>query len=237
MRRPRFPEWGHIAILVLFLSVVGGVALIYRQQLGRLFENPDAARRWVEALPFPAVPAYIAVQVIQVVVFVVPGDVVQIAGGYLFGVLRGVLYSVAGIAAGSTFNFLIARLLGRQAFGRLIERYHLQRIVSSRRVQTSFFALFVLPGLPKDVLCYVAGLSRFRLVPFLAISLAGRLPAIVGSAIIGHSAAVQRWTVMFLVLGASAVVLLLGALFRDSLLDWATSLSEQPREPDAGSET
>lgn len=56
------------------------------------------------------------------------------------------------------------------------------------RARLGFFLLFVVPGIPKDVLCYFGGIAPLRFVPFMFLSMAGRLPAIVGSTIMGDPA-------------------------------------------------
>jgi uncharacterized membrane protein YdjX (TVP38/TMEM64 family) len=151
---------------------------------------------------------------------VVPGEVVQIAGGYMFGIPMGTLYSLLGIAIGSSIDFLMGRLLGRSfvegVFGeKRVAQF--DSVAESSRTRTGFFLLFVIPGIPKDVLVYVAGLSRLRFATFLLVSMGGRLPGILGSAVIGDSAASQRYLLAGIIFGVSVVLFVLGVLFRERL--------------------
>ena len=113
-----------------------------------------------------------------------PGEVVQIAGGYAFGFWMGSLYSLIGITLGSIANFYAGRLLGRPFVESLFDRDKIDKVeivTGSRKGAAGFFLLFVVPGIPKDVLCYVAGISKLGLLAFIAVSMAGRLPGILGS--------------------------------------------------------
>lgn len=217
----------------LFIVAVLVIAWMTRASWTAILDSRVDAQEWIRQFGAWAPIVYIGVQVFQVVIFVVPGDVVQIAGGYLFGVLGGLVYSLIGIAIGSAIDFFVARLLGRTfvegVFGekRVAE---FDRVSSSSRARTGFFLLFVIPGIPKDVLVYVAGISTLRFPAFLLVTMAGRFPGIFGSAIIGDSAADERWFLSALVFGLAVVLFALGVLFRRRLQDWVESILQRGRK-------
>jgi uncharacterized membrane protein YdjX (TVP38/TMEM64 family) len=175
-------------------------------------------------------------------VFVVPGEVVQISGGYLFGIFEGALWSTVGIAVGASMNYAIGRYAGRAFIDRFLSEKAAARFTSialSSRGRLGFFLLFVIPGIPKDVLCYVAGGALMRFWGFFVISTVGRLPGIVGSAVIGGTAAAEQWVVSVSVFGLAVVLFLLGVAFRkqlEAVVERLTlgrvSAPRQPREPD-----
>jgi uncharacterized membrane protein YdjX (TVP38/TMEM64 family) len=134
----------------------------------------------------------VAAQVVQVVVFAIPGEVTQLAAGYVFGLWRGFLYSVVGITLGSVFNFYFARVVGRSTLERFISRKTLNKVdnlLNNARGKSALFLLFVLPGGPKDVLCYGAGFTRMTATEFVVISSLARTPALFASILIGARAA------------------------------------------------
>ena len=218
---------------LLFPLFVLGVLLVAwqtRESWTVILDSRVSAQEWITQYGFWAPLVYVGVQVFQVVIFVVPGDVVQIAGGYLFGVVPGVIYSLAGIALGSAIDFSVSRLLGRPfvegVFG--AERVAaFDRVTESSQARTGFFLLFVIPGLPKDVLVYLAGVSTLRFPSFLLVTMAGRLPGILGSAIIGDSAARERWFLSAFVFGLAVVLFVLGLLFRRRLQRWVDAVLER----------
>ena len=73
-----------IAFPLILAAAVGGGILLWRPLTG-IFRDPQQARAWVESLGAAAPLAYVGLQFLQVVVFIIPGEVVQIGGGYVFG--------------------------------------------------------------------------------------------------------------------------------------------------------
>ncbi len=224
---------------------VAGVvsALVFREQIWKVFSSPERIQSAVDGWGSWAPLAFILIQVVQVIVFVIPGEIPQIAGGYLFGVVPGSFYSIVGILIGSSVNFLLARRLGVPFVRALFSERQLRSfegIAHSARAQIAFFLLFVIPGIPKDILCYVAGLSPLRFGAFMLISTLGRMPGIVGSAAMGSAAASKEWALALILLAAASLLFVVGMVFRRkvhafierfALKSSPISPTERPEEP------
>jgi uncharacterized membrane protein YdjX (TVP38/TMEM64 family) len=212
-----------ILSLLAFPAVFAAIltlGIVFRREIWALFTSSERLRAWISAAGLKAPLLFVGVQALQVVVFFIPGEIPQIAGGYLFGVWQGVLLSLTGITLGASFNFLMARLLGvpfvRALFaGRDVER--VRRLAESGRARLTFFLLFLIPGIPKDILCYAAGLSSLPLGIFLLYSGMGRLPGVLGSAMMGEAAAGQRWLLAGALMALAVVLFVVGFLLRDRL--------------------
>jgi uncharacterized membrane protein YdjX (TVP38/TMEM64 family) len=212
-----------ILSLVAFPAVFAAIltlGIVFRREIWTLFTSSERLRTWISAAGLKAPLLFVGVQALQVVVFFIPGEIPQIAGGFLFGVWQGGLLSLAGITLGACFNFLMARLLGvpfvRALFqGKDVER--VRRLADSGRARLTFFLLFLIPGIPKDILCYAAGLSSLSLGTFLLFSSLGRLPGIVGSAMMGEAAAGERWLLAGGLLLLAVALFVVGFLLRDRL--------------------
>lgn len=223
----------------LFIAIILLGAWLFRAELTAVFRNPESLETWILELGAQARAIFVAVQTFQVLIFIVPGEVVQIAGGYLFGIAEGALWSTLGITIGAGVNYWIGRWAGRPFIERFlspraVERF--SRIASSPRARLGFFLFFVIPGIPKDVLCYVAGGAVMGFPGFLLISTVGRLPGIVGSAVIGGTAADEQWLVSLGVLGLATLLFLLGLIYRRRMESLVARLTlrngGQRREPD-----
>ena len=224
-----------LVVFPAFIAAVLIVALVFRQEIWQVFSSSEAIRESVDSWGIVAPLAFIGLQFIQVVIFIIPGDVPQMAGGYLFGMARGTLFSVIGILLGSSFNFALARIFGvpfvRALFGEE-KLAKFDRISRSSRAQIAFFLFFVIPGIPKDILCYVGGVSPMKYPAFIIISMVGRLPGILGSSGIGSAAAANKWLVAGIIYGVAALLFILGLLFRERLQDIVERLVM--RTPPAG---
>ncbi len=224
-----------IAGLAFPLLIVGLLVLVFafRHQIWDIFSTPVAVRTWISEWGLAAPLIFLGAQIVQVLVFVIPGETVQIAGGYLFGFGAGLALTTGGIAIGSALNFYLARALGPAFVHRFFppDRVaRLEQISCSSKAQIGFFLLFVIPGIPKDILCYVAGLSPMRFGWFLAVSMVGRLPGIAGSTLMGSAAAGQRWVLAVSLLVLATALFVLGYVYRDRLQDWIESHAAPPHE-------
>lgn len=198
------------------MAILGVLAFVWRDSFFTLFRSAESLRSWVEARGALASLAFVGLQIVQVVVFFIPGEVVQIAGGFAFGLWGGTLWSVIGILAGSLFNFGVGRLLGRPfveaAFG--VERTRrVEAATAGGKAAVGFFLLFAIPGIPKDALTYAAGASRLSFGAFIAVSTLGRLPGIVGSAYMGSAVFDQDYLAAIIVVSIASVLFAAGFVF------------------------
>jgi uncharacterized membrane protein YdjX (TVP38/TMEM64 family) len=226
-----------IVAFPLLIAALVAVAVVFWKPLVAFFGSPERIGSWVKGAGIVAPLAFMLIQIIQVVVFVIPGEVAQIAGGYLFGPFLGTVYSIIGITVGSVVNFVLGRKLGvpfvTGLFGaEKTEKF--ETLTSSPKAQVGFFLLFVVPGIPKDILCYVAGISRMRLPAFLAVSMIGRLPGIIGSSWIGSSAEKGNWTVTIVIAVVAIVLFALGSLFQERIRKLAEHLTKRDEKPRDG---
>jgi uncharacterized membrane protein YdjX (TVP38/TMEM64 family) len=230
---PRAPQKRRLFAIIgfpLFFAALVAIVVIFRDDLWRIFTSVKKLEEWVRASGPVAPLVFIAVQVFHVIVFVIPGEVVQIAGGYLFGIWPGTLYSVAGILIGSPVDFYLARFLGVPFVNALFppERVEKTRaLLGSRGSKVVFFFLFLIPGIPKDFLCYVAGLTPIRFRFFIVASMVGRLPGIIGSSLVGNSAAEQRWFLSVAIFGGAAIISVAALLLRGRIDTWLRQLGSR----------
>lgn len=207
----------------LFIGAVFAAIFLFREELFALFRDREAIRAWIRGRGAAGWLAFLGLQFLQVAIFVIPGEVVQVAGGYAFGLWGGAGLSSLGILAGSLFNFGIGRLLGRPFVESVFPKERvesLERIASSGRGAAGFFLLFAIPGIPKDALCYVAGMSRLGPWAFVAVSFVGRLPGILGSSFMGHATFAGDWIAAAAVLGLASILFALG-LWRRAAIEAA----------------
>ncbi len=151
----------------------------------------------------------IGIQFLQVVIFVIPGEITQVAAGYVFGAWMGFVYSIVGIALGSMFNFWFARLVGRPVVERMMGAERLERIdalLKSRKGRSALFVLFLIPAMPKDAMSYGAGLTQFRMGEFVVISGLARTPALLFSTLMGSQLYQRDYSAMIITAVIGVVV-------------------------------
>ena len=223
--RKKTPLWLSVAsavIIPLFFTAMALFVILNWNALYDFFRSENRIEEWVAARGIAAPLFFIGVQTVQVIVFIIPGEVPQIAGGYLFGAWMGTVYSLIGILIGSIVNFYLARLLG-VPFVRLFFKdeqvARMRTLAASPRYSILLFVFFLIPGIPKDALTYAAGLTRLSFLSFLIISGGGRLPGILGSAFIGSAASTGNWIVVIIISVAAAALFVVGYFFREQIVD------------------
>ena len=122
---------------------------------------------------------FIGLQALQVIIAPIPGDLTGILGGYLFGEWGGTLYSMIGMTVGSMSAFAVGRWLGTRYVQKLVSPDIWRRMGFIVEAEGAIlcFIIFLLPGLPKDVTCYLFGLSPMPFWVFALVSTLGRFPS------------------------------------------------------------
>lgn len=167
---------------ILKALTIAGLALsilfcVYGVTSGLFFDKEKLARFLLSAgVLGPLV--FILVQIIQVVVPIIPGGVSNAVGVLLFGPWRGFLYNYIGILAGSCANYLLAKRYGRRLARALGSAKTYDKYIGwldhSERFPKLFTAAIILPGLPDDFLCMLAGLSRMTFREFFLVMALGK---------------------------------------------------------------
>ncbi len=220
MGKKRFLSILPSLVFPAFILAIIILGILFRRELWNFFSSPEKLKLWIEGKGAAAPFIFVALQFFQVVIFIIPGEVPQIAGGYLFGIWLGLLYSLVGITIGSSFNFFIARILGKPFILRFVKEEKLKKfdaVLTSPKAKAAMFLFFVIPGIPKDILCYVAGLSPLNFLSFFVISTTGRLPALFGSVIMGDAAAGQRWILLIVIVTIAIVLFFIGFFLREKI--------------------
>jgi uncharacterized membrane protein YdjX (TVP38/TMEM64 family) len=164
----------HAVVLAIF---VVAVTVLTRRHLSFLSNAPEV-RAFIRQYGVWSPVVLIALQALQVVVAPVPGQVLAVVAGFLFGPWWGTLYNMIGITIGSTVAFWLSRRFGRSYVEQIVHEDTLGKFdaISDQHVKLSLFLFFVVPGLPDDVLCFVGGLTRVPLWQLVVIAVVGRAP-------------------------------------------------------------
>lgn len=212
----------HIILIFAFIVALILVTVTFGKNLTIMIKNPERFKEWIHSFGRLGIIVFIAVQILQVVVFVIPGEVVQIAGGYLFGTVLGSIYSVLGITIGSLICFVIVRFLGYNFVRSIVTDESLKKfdnIINNPKSEIVLFLLFFIPGMPKDVLSYIAGITPIRFYNFFIIALFARLPGIVFSAYIGANLESRNYFVALVVSFIAIILFFIGVYKKDVIME------------------
>jgi uncharacterized membrane protein YdjX (TVP38/TMEM64 family) len=175
------------------LALVGVFAIIiayeYYGQYFHELRNPKKIKSIILAYGQYSVLAFLVMQIIQVVAFFIPGEIMQIAGGYIYGAFLGGFLTLLGITLGSAIVYAISRQYGKPLIRRIISEKQLKffdKLLKLGSVNYIVFLLYLIPGIPKDVLAYICGISDISFKNFMIYSTIGRIPGIFISTFFGE---------------------------------------------------
>ncbi len=162
-------------------------------------------------------------QIVQIVISVIPGQMLQMVAGFMYSILPAYLLSIGGAAVGSIITYCLGRFLGRDFMHILLGEEKIDRYIhriNSKRGVTIVFLLYLIPGFPKDTINYIAGVSEMKPEMFLAISLAGRTPGMLISIAIGRMLCLESYVGAVVYCLVAVVLFALGILYRKRLMAW-----------------
>jgi uncharacterized membrane protein YdjX (TVP38/TMEM64 family) len=202
-----------LTIIVAFLAVIAALCLLLGKPILNLVSDPAAFRSWVAERGFIGKLAFMGMVVVQVIVAFIPGEPLEIAAGYAFGAIEGTLLCLLGGALGSLAVICLVRKFGM----RLVNMFFSQEKVRSLRfLQVSkkrtilFMLILMIPGTPKDLLCYFAGLTDISFPVLMLLCSLGRIPSVVTSTIGGDALGTRSYIFAVCVFAATFAISISG---------------------------
>lgn len=163
----------------------------------------------------------LGLQFLQIVLAFIPGEVVQVAAGMLYGPWVGTLVILAGCIISSAFIFMLVHKLGAPFVQDMISTRYLdkfRKFEKSGKLNVVVFILFLIPGLPKDVFTYLVPLVDMPMRTFLVLSNLGRIPGIVISTYAADGLIDGRVVESVVIFAVAALVALIGIVAREPLM-------------------
>jgi uncharacterized membrane protein YdjX (TVP38/TMEM64 family) len=175
---------------ILLVAAAGYVLWRWGAQIGALFQDQDQVREWLAQFGALGPLVSILLNIAQVLLAPIPGQVIGLANGYLYGVIMGTLYSLIGVMLGTAIAMVLGRVLGRPVVERFVSAEHLDRwdSLATKRGPLVLFFVFLLPLLPDDIVAFAVGLSPISIPYALILAAVGRLPGLVVSSWVGANA-------------------------------------------------
>ncbi|MEF8776609.1 MAG: TVP38/TMEM64 family protein [Haloarculaceae archaeon] len=210
--------------LLIVVAVFVALSLLLRRNFAWL-SNPAAVRAWIRSFGLLGPLVFFFLQALQVVVAPIPGQVMGFASGYLFGAVWGTIITVTGAVLGSYVAFRLSRHFGRPFVERVIHTDTLDQFDSLTHEHglLTLFLVFLIPGLPDDVICFTAGLTDLRIDRMVFVSFVGRIPAFFVANLAGASVAEGRLWQTVVIVGILVLATSVAYLWRGRIVAYLDS--------------
>ncbi len=232
-KRLIFRRFSAVLKLCLLLVVVIGIPayiFFFHHSLLDEFSSIRDIYEFLKDYKKESVLIYLGLQVLQIIICIIPGQALQLAAGYLFHFWLALLLTLTGAALGTIAVYYLARFLGKDAMHMIFgeEKIHaMLEKLDSRNGMLLVFIIFLIPGIPKDLCAYAAGISEIRLKPFLILSLIGRTPGMAGSLLIGRQLQNEGYLSAAIIAGIALVLFILGMVFRKQVTEFFDKVYEK----------
>ena len=220
MRGRKKKIWFALGLLTLLAVVSAAAWEFVGAPLVGFISNPDAFRSWVEDQGWYSRLVFVGMVVFQVILAFIPGEPFEIAAGYAFGALEGTILSIAGATMGSIITFSLVRRFGMKLVRVFFSE---EKINSVKFLKTSnarnmlFLVIYMIPGTPKDLLGYFAGLTDIPFPVFCLVCTLGRLPSVVTSTLGGSALGTKRYGAAILVFAFTFAISALGLMVYNAI--------------------
>ncbi len=209
-----------LCLLVLIVVVLPLILYLINKEFFAQFKSIEAVENYIHKFGNLGALIFVGFQVFQVVVSVIPGEIFQVAAGFLFGHFKGFMLAMLGCLLGEVICFSLAKFLGKDFIRLFIseEKLSIYRDrLNSKGAYTICFLLYLLPGIPKDIICYIAGVSEIDFAKFIIITMTARIPGVLGSIMMGSMLQKNQYATALIILVAAFIIAVLGYIFRNKI--------------------
>ena len=196
-------------IIIALVCIFIGIPLI------RLAGKPQEFREWVDSKGIWGPVIYVALVIFQILIAFIPGEPLEIAAGYVFGTLKGTVLCIAAASIGSIIVILLVRKFGKALLEIFFDKEKIEGLKflqSSQKKIVVFLILFIVPGTPKDLLCYYGGLTDISLPLLIFICTVCRFPSIITSTVGGDALGSGEYGFAIIVFALTGVISAIGIL-------------------------
>jgi uncharacterized membrane protein YdjX (TVP38/TMEM64 family) len=200
--------------------IVGGATFVlYKTGLISFFLNREKLTAFLNSLGPLSFIGFIMLQAAQVIISPIPGEVTGLIGGFFYGKFLGIILSTIGLTLGSLAAFGLSRYFGRPFAEKFVKKETMERYDYLLHHKGAFlvFLLFLIPGFPKDYLCYILGLGHLSTKEFFIISTLGRFMGTVLLTFGGDYIRHHQYYRFSILVGIAIVFVLLSMIYRDRI--------------------
>lgn len=203
-----------IAVIIIVIFIAACIAMF---PLGKLLSSEEGQEFLTEKLKqfgWFAPLIFVAVQVIQVVIAVIPGGPVPMIGGVLFGEWGALFLCISGFFLGTVIVYYLVQAIGKPIVNLFVTEQHSKRfsfLSNQKKLELIVFLIFLCPGLPKDALTYIVSFTtKIKPMRLFFITTIARTPATVLTIFLGGSLRDGNYTLSIVFALAMAIVAVIG---------------------------
>ncbi len=208
-----------LVFVVLFCIALTIVLIPFINSL-RTEEGKQAVEEVMEKLGIFGPLVFIASEIIQIILALIPGGPVEVIGGALFGPVKALIFCEIGIFTATIIVYNLVRKIGKPMVDMFVSEDKFKKfkfLHDEKKLELVVFIFLMIPGTPKDVITYVASLTDIKPVRFYIIAPLARIPALILCVVFGNSIQNRDYLLAAIVFAITAVVGITGILLNNKI--------------------
>ena len=198
-----------LAVFAVAMIAITIIAIPLMQSV----KEPEAFKAFIGKFGVFGVPVMLLIQIAQVIVALIPGEVIEFMAGCMYGWLWGLLLCLAGVAIGQILIFKMVKKFGKEFVDAAAGSKAMEKLTflnDEKKLKATVFFLFFIPGTPKDLITYIVPFTSIKLKEFIVLTLVARIPSVVSSTYAGDAFVQSDYRTLLLAYGLILVVSALG---------------------------
>ena len=215
----------NLIAIILLLCVAAYFTIKYWDTF-QSFGTEDGLRQFVtkiQSTGFWGAAILTLIQALQVVVAFIPGEFVELAAGVMFGPWLGLFICLLGLNIGTLVIFLLVKYFGRAFVDDSIGQKEFNRLKflnDPKRSLIIMFFIFIIPGIPKDVLIYPIPLTKVKMHHFMIMSTIARIPTVISSTFVGAAVVEENYVTAVIIFVISLAIAIPGLIYNKQICDF-----------------
>ena len=218
-----------VVIAVVILAVIGAV-IYFWPYISSLQEeeNQKIFQDWVRSFGPWGVIILLVIQVLQIILFFIPGEVIEFSSGLLYGILGGYLICIAGQILAILLTYFLVMIFGKALVDKMVDKETMDKVEDRHtRAEVLLFFCLLIPGIPKDVFNFVAPYCKVPMWKYIIITLIARFPTVFSSILMGAAILNGEFNLSLIVLIVSATVGICGIIFNKQIVKLIDKINDK----------
>lgn len=223
---------GAVLVCCLMLGIFLYCYIKYGKEIASVFGSAESLETFLAQFHGYDKWVFVAIRAFQTVIKIIPAEPLEIGSGVLYGTWGGMALCLLGTLIGSFVIIALTRAFGRRLVDVFIpiEKINSLKFLQNRKkVYVSLFFIYLIPGTPKDVLTYAAGITNLDMKKFLLITGIARIPSILTSTWCGEQLLMRNFELAIIIFAATAILSIVCSVIYQKY----SSAKEQKASPNA----
>ncbi len=179
-----------VAGAVVFAIVLLALWLTFGKKMTVFISDPVTFKAWLGQYDGFSQVVFVLIRSLQTVVKFFPAEPLEIGSGYAFGTFGGLAWCLLGSFLGSLVIVLLTKKFGVKFVNKFIPTDDINSLAflkNKKKLMMFIFIFYLIPGTPKDIMTYAAGLTKISMTKFLLVTTIARIPSIITSTFCGSA--------------------------------------------------